>query len=112
LLILEEINECKSLLAVDPDFSLKKYQDAIINEFAALGMQVSISEKQKAVKSNINSAFLKSETIWREIVLEGVIPQNGLKEVASIKIKIEVDTDPPLGFLRRKSYCLSLFRFM
>lgn len=100
-----------SLLAVDPDFSLEKYQDAIINEFAALGMQVSISEKQKTVKSNIKSAFLKSETIWRELVLEHVIPQNGLKEVASIKIKIEVDKEPPLGFSTEEKLLLKPFSF-
>jgi predicted nucleotidyltransferase component of viral defense system len=100
-----------SLLAVDPEFSLEKYQDAIINEFAALGMQVSISEKQKAVKTNINSAFLKSETIWKELVLEGIIPQNGLKEVANIKIKIEVDTEPPLGFTTEEKLLLQPFSF-
>jgi predicted nucleotidyltransferase component of viral defense system len=100
-----------SLLSVDPEFSLEKYQDAIINEFAALGMQVSISEKQKAVKTNINSAFLKSETIWKELVLEGIIPQNGLKEVANIKIKIEVDTEPPLGFATEEKLLLQPFSF-
>jgi len=100
-----------SLLSVDLDFSLEKYQDAIINEFAALGMHVSISEKQKTVKSNINSAFLKSETIWKELVLEGVIPQNGLKEVANIKIKIEVDKKPPLGFFTEEKLLLKPFSF-
>ncbi len=92
-------------------FSLQKYQDAIINEFAALGMQVSISEKQKTAKSNINSAFLKSETIWKELVLEGVIPQNGLNEIASIKIKIEVDKQPPLGFSTEEKLLLKPFSF-
>jgi len=100
-----------SLLAVDPDFSLEKYQDAIIHEFAALGMQVSISEKKKAQKSNINSAFLKSETIWKELVLEGLIPQNGLKEVASVRIKIEVDKEPPLGFSTEDKLLLRPFSF-
>jgi predicted nucleotidyltransferase component of viral defense system len=100
-----------SLLAIDPGFLLEKYQDAIINEFAALGMQVSIYEKQKAVKTNINSAFLKSETIWKELVLEGIIPQNGLKEVANIKIKIEVDTEPPLGFATEEKLLLQPFSF-
>lgn len=100
-----------SLLAVDPDFSLDKYQEAIVNEFASLGMQVSISEKQKAIKSSINSAFLKSETIWKELILEGVIPQNGLKEVANIKIKIEVDTEPPLGFSTEEKLLLQPFSF-
>ncbi|RZJ86860.1 MAG: nucleotidyl transferase AbiEii/AbiGii toxin family protein, partial [Chryseobacterium sp.] len=100
-----------SLLASDPDFSLEKYQDAIINEFAALGMQVSISEKKKTANSTINSAFLKSETIWKELVLEGIIPQSGLKEVASIKIKIEVDKNPPLGFSTEEKLLLQPFSF-
>ncbi|WP_129716231.1 nucleotidyl transferase AbiEii/AbiGii toxin family protein [Pedobacter sp. SYP-B3415] len=100
-----------SLLAADPHFSMDKYQDAIIIEFAALGMKVSISEKQKAVKSNINSAFLKSETIWKELLLEGIIPQNGLKEVANIKIKIEVDKAPPLGFSTEEKLLLRPFSF-
>ena len=100
-----------SLLASDPDFSLEKYQEAIINEFAALGMRVSISEKKKTAKSTINSAFLKSETIWKELVLEGIIPQSGLKEVASIKIKIEVDKNPPLGFSTEEKLLLQPFSF-
>jgi hypothetical protein len=61
-------------------------------------MKVSIREKKKATRSNIDSAFLKSETLWNELVLEGVIPQQGIDRVANIKIKIEVDTMPPLGF--------------
>jgi hypothetical protein len=87
-----------SLLAADPQFSLSKYQDAIISEFSSLGMQVAIREKQKTNLTNIDSAFLKSETIWKELVLENIIPQSGLNQVANITIKIEVDREPPLGF--------------
>jgi len=100
-----------SLLAQNPDFSLEKYQDAIVNEFAALGMQVTITEKKKTIKNNINSAFLKSETIWKELVLKEIIPQNGLKEVANIKIKIEVDIEPPLGFATEEKLLLQPFSF-
>lgn len=100
-----------SLLAADLDFTLEKYQEAMVSEFAALGMEVSISEKQKTTKSNINSAFLKSETIWKELLLERVIPQNGIKEVAHIKIKIEVDTKPPLGFTTEEKLLLQPFSF-
>ncbi|MBC7398469.1 MAG: nucleotidyl transferase AbiEii/AbiGii toxin family protein [Mucilaginibacter sp.] len=87
-----------SLLEVDPNFSLSRYQDAIINEFSSLGMQVAIKEKQKTKLTNIDSAFLKSETIWKELVLESIIPQSGLNQVANITIKIEVDREPPMGF--------------
>lgn len=100
-----------SLLEPDPSFSLNRYQDAVINEFEALGMKVSIREKKKSIDSNIESAFLKSETIWRELVLEGTIPQNGIKEVVHIKIKIEVDKEPPQGFETEEKLLLRPFSF-
>jgi predicted nucleotidyltransferase component of viral defense system len=100
-----------SLLATDPEFSLTKYQDAIIAEFNALGMQVSIREKQKTTKTSIESAFLKSETIWKELVLENIIPQSGLNDVANITIKIEVDSEPPLGFDTEEKLLLKPFSF-
>lgn len=100
-----------SLLEVNPGFDLVKYQEAIVHEFESLGMKVSIQEKKKAVKSNIDSAFLKSETLWSELVLEGVIPQQGIDRVANIKIKIEVDTGPPLGFDTEERLLLRPFSF-
>lgn len=100
-----------SLLTVDPEFSLIKYQDAIIQEFNALGMQVVIREKQKTNKTNIDSAFLKSETIWRELILEGIVPQSGMGQVTNIKIKIEVDREPPLGFETEEKLMLKPFSF-
>jgi hypothetical protein len=100
-----------SLLAVEPEFSLNKYQDAIVQEFKALGMDVSIREKQKTNQTNIDSAFLKSETIWKELVLEGIIPQNGMEQVANVKIKIEVDREPPLGFETEDKLLLNPFSF-
>lgn len=100
-----------SLLAVDPEFSLSKYQHAIVQEFEALGMHVSIKEKQKSIQTNIDSAFLKSETIWKELVLEGIIHQNGMEQVANVKIKIEVDREPPLGFETEDKLLLKPFSF-
>jgi len=100
-----------SLLQTEPDFTLDKFQDAIVNEFAALGMNVSISEKQKLKQNNINSAFLKSETLWSELKLETIIPQIGLDTKANIKIKIEVDTKPPLNFKIEEKLLLQPFSF-
>jgi len=88
-----------SLLQEDSDFSLEPYFDAILDEFKAIGMQVSIREKEKKEKTNIDSAFLKSETEWKELVLENIVKQEGIKPTnRTIKIKIEVDRRPPLGF--------------
>lgn len=100
-----------SLLSPDPEFDLGKYQDAVVHEFESLGMNVSVREKKKAVKSNIDSAFLKSETLWKELVLEGIIPQQGLNRIANIKIKLEVDTKPPLGFETEEKLLLRPFSF-
>jgi predicted nucleotidyltransferase component of viral defense system len=100
-----------SLLQPDPDFSLDKYLDAIQTEFKALGMQVSIKEKKKAKDTHVDSAFLKSETIWRELVLNSIISQSGLGQQASIKIKIEVDTVPPVGFETEEKLLLRPFSF-
>jgi hypothetical protein len=98
-----------SLLQPDRHFSLEKYLEAIRLEFGALGMDVSVREKQKTLQNNIESAFLKSETLWRELVLEGIIPQNGLDQPARIKIKLEVDIVPPLGFNTEEKLLLRPF---
>lgn len=100
-----------SLLEPDPSFSLDKYLVAIQNEFQALGMQVSVREKKKVKDTHVDSAFLKSETIWKELVLEGIIPQSGLSQQARIKIKIEVDTVPPIGFETEEKLLLRPFSF-
>jgi predicted nucleotidyltransferase component of viral defense system len=100
-----------SLLKVTPDFSLDKYLEAVRLEFESLGMKVSIQEKKKVNKSNIESAFLKSETIWKELIIEKIVPQSGQFEKASVKIKIEVDTKPPLGFETEEKLLLKPFSF-
>jgi len=100
-----------SLLEVNPEFSLDRFLEGVRAEFASLGMQVSVKEKQKSNQTNIESAFLKSETIWKELVLEQIIPQSGLEQKANIKIKLEVDTEPPLGFKTEEKLLLRPFTF-
>ena len=100
-----------SLLKSDPDFSLEPYFASIVTEFKALGMTVSIKEKDKKIKSNVESAFLKSETIWKELVLEDIVKQAGIKSNKQIKIKIEVDRKPPLGFTTEEKLLIRPFSF-
>lgn len=100
-----------SLLEPNPNFSLESYFPAIVTEFEALGMTVSIQEKDKKIKSPIESAFLKSETIWKELILEDIVKQAGIKSNKSIKIKIEVDRNPPLGFETEEKLLLRPFSF-
>jgi predicted nucleotidyltransferase component of viral defense system len=101
-----------SLLASDPNFSFTPYADAIIGEFKSQGMDVSIREKDKHLPNNIESAFLKSETIWKELVLEGIIPEQGvMQQPPGIKIKLEVDKEPPMGFETEEKLLLQPFSF-
>lgn len=100
-----------SLLEPHTDFSLEPYFQGIIAEFEAIGMKVSIKEKKKSVPSNIESAFLKSETVWKELVLEDMIKQTGVSVASNIKVKIEVDRKPPLGFQTEEKLLLRPFSF-
>ena len=100
-----------SLLETDSKFSLTPYFSAITDEFEALGIRVSIREKDKRVKTPIESAFLKSETIWQELVLEDIVKQHGISSNKSIKIKIEIDRVPPLGFETEEKLLVRPFSF-
>ncbi|SDQ22167.1 MULTISPECIES: nucleotidyl transferase AbiEii/AbiGii toxin family protein [Flagellimonas] len=100
-----------SLLQPDPNFSIEPYFKAIVDEFKSLGLNVSIKEKQKAEKSSIDSAFLKAETIWQEIVLEDIIKETGVRSNKTLKIKIEVDRMPPLNFNTEEKLLLRPFSF-
>lgn len=100
-----------SLLKEDHDFSLEPYFPAIVSEFEAIGITVSIKEKIKTAQTGVDSAFLKSETIWKELILEDIVKQAGIKSNRDIKIKIEVDRKPPLGFETEEKLLLRPFSF-
>ena len=100
-----------SLLEVNPKFSLESYLNGMVTEFKAMGMEVSVKEKKKTAETNIDSAFLKSETVWKELLLENIIPQNGLGTAPGIKIKLEIDTEPPPGFQTEEKLLLRPFSF-
>jgi hypothetical protein len=86
-----------SLLEKNKDFDIEKYFPSIVNEFDALGIDISLNKKNKAGETNIESAFLKNDTSIHTLNIE----TNGLDNVHSgrkLKIKLEVDTNPPLKF--------------
>lgn len=92
-----------SLLQPDPNFSISDYFDAIVDEFKALGREVVISKKEKKKQSPVESAFLKDTTEIYNIHFQST---------PSIKIKIEVDLQPPLGFLTEPKLLLLPYSFM
>jgi len=91
-----------SLLEKNSDFNIEHYFKYITDEFDALGISVELQKKNKAQKnSNIESAFLKNDTLIHTLNikiqgLEHIL--GGINFQKQIKIKIEVDTNPPLKF--------------
>lgn len=78
-----------SLLKPDHSFDFESYFPAIKDEFALAGKEVEIQLKNKGRPSSVESAFRKESS---EVFRIGFTTQK------QIKVKIEVDIDPPPGF--------------
>lgn len=91
-----------SLLAKNPNFNLEKYFPAIIEEARLLGREIVITKKDKKNFSRVESAFLKDNTDVYNL---------SFATDKTLKIKIEVDTDPPLGFETEQKLLMMPFSF-
>ena len=76
-----------------PDFQLKNYLRYLTDELSAYGYNIEITDREKA-DSTIKKAFLKDGSLGKVIDLR-YSKQTG--KPAKIRIKLEVDTNPPLG---------------
>lgn len=88
-----------SLLTPNLDFDLHPYLLAIQNELMISGLETKVEQKIKHPDAKIHSAFLKTntlETLIRIGLSEQERKMTQTNEV--LKIKIEVDIDPPTGF--------------
>ncbi|MBE0474223.1 MAG: nucleotidyl transferase AbiEii/AbiGii toxin family protein [Rhodoferax sp.] len=91
-----------SLLHPQPDFSFAPYFRSLKQEFAALGFEVELNEKEKTAKTGIVSAFLKNNSTVYDLKVMGK---------RTIKIKFEVDTDPPLRFSTQENLLIQPYSF-
>lgn len=92
-----------SLLSHDESFNLEDYFPAIIDEFSILGRDVVITKKDKRNFGKVESAFLKDDTEVYDMAFQ---------TEKSLKIKIEVDKNPPLNFQTEHKLLLHPFSFM
>jgi hypothetical protein len=101
-----------SLLLPAPDFKLSGYSNALVKEMESFGFDVAIEAKDKPAQGSIQSAFLKTNTVSQLIAIGtskeigDAIPRGKL-----LKIKLEVDTDPPPGFTTETKYLLQPIPF-
>lgn len=88
-----------TLFKVDDAFSLENYNQSIREELLSYGFSVTVDIKTKSWKTPIRSAFIKTDTLGE--MLKVGVPSDLLKGVhpnALLKIKLEVDTHPPLTY--------------
>jgi predicted nucleotidyltransferase component of viral defense system len=96
-----------SLAVPDRSFELSEYLPALRKEVLSFGLDVEIKEREKTKESAIQSAFLKGNTKEHMLMFFNAdreiesIPGNEL-----IKIKFEVDSNPPAHASFERKYRL------
>lgn len=101
-----------SLLEPSPDFNLARYTVSLEEELLAFGFNVRVEMVDKAVESALQSAFLKANTRNELLVIEtGEELAGQISAGQVLKVKIEVDTDPPAGFTTSTRYLLQPIPF-
>ena len=96
-----------SLLKPDDKFSIDDYTDAVKEELAAYGFNMEVIKKVKAVDTNIDSAFIKGGTLYHLLQITSIKPPvSGVSENEMLKIKMEVDINPPAGAHSEIKYSL------
>lgn len=87
-----------ALLEKDPDFRLSDYFPSLEREFASYGIEIRAEEKKKTFDSDVQSAFLKGNTL--ALMMTFFPKSEDARKIISnqkMKIKFEVDTDNPKG---------------
>lgn len=78
-----------TLIQKNNNTHLENYFDPIIDEFKMAGRDVIITKKEKLTLGKVESAFLKDETDIYNLTFT---------TEKKVKVKIEIDTQPPLAF--------------
>ena len=92
-----------SLTEKRDDIHLENYFNAIREEFHIAGFDVEITKKEKKAFGRVESAFLKENTEAYDIKFQ---------TRRMVKVKIELDTDPPLLFSTEQKLLLKPHSFM
>ena len=92
-----------SLLQPEDGFKFENYFQPIIDEFDSLGRTVEIKKKEKNTHGRVESAFLKDNTDVYNVTFQ---------TEKSVKVKIEVDTQPPMLFHTEQKALTMPYTFM
>ncbi len=92
-----------SLIQPESTFDIKKYFSAVKSELELWGFEVSTQEKDKKNKSTIDSAFIKANTLIHLLKIDSNLKTH---KDAVMKIKLEIDQEPAIGFTSDIKYHL------
>lgn len=101
-----------SLLTANVDFDFTPYCGFIERELNAWGFPVTVEVKEKKVDSAIESAFLKAGTLEQMILVN--TPEKFSSRIQRnqlLRIKVEIDTDPPKKFSTESKFLLQPIPF-
>jgi len=96
-----------SLLKSDKTFDLSSFTQAVQDELGAYGLEMTVTEKIKGNDSPVKSAFIKGGTQIHLLKIQSVQPPvAGIHPQEQIRVKLEVDTEPPAGAAFEMKYQL------
>lgn len=85
-----------TLFKPDRTFDFQPFLEGMKRELASFGFDMEVSKKEKNIETGVVSAFMKSNTI--QLFLAIGEETKRINPDAKIRIKLEVDTDPPTDF--------------
>lgn len=91
-----------SLIEKDSNIHIENYFQPIVDEFRSIGMPVEIVKKDKKAFGRVESAFLKEDTEAYDIKFQ---------TRKMLKVKIELDTNPPLQFSTEQRLLMQPYSF-
>lgn len=83
-----------SLLIKNKDFDLSSYLPTLKSIVSSFGLHVDIEIKKKTIDSDVQSAFLKGDTIEHFLLFYPNDLVSGIHKDEKVKIKFEIDTMP------------------
>jgi hypothetical protein len=101
-----------SLLKPMKDFDLSRYSGTVERELRSFGFEAIMTTREKKDETPVQSAFLKANTLKHLLTITTAgeiawpIPRGQV-----LKVKIEVDTDPPPGFVTENKFVLQPIPF-
>jgi len=100
-----------SLLRLEPGFELARYGAAIERELRSFGFEARLTGREKKETGPVQSTFLKANTLQSLLTIRDGSGHWPIPRDQLLKIKIEVDTDPPQGFSTENRFVLQPIPF-